>query len=51
LAAAVARNAWALIADEVISHLAGLEGSSVTVTLEIEAAMGDWSLSKTSCAQ
>ena len=27
------------IADEVISHLAGLVGSSVTVTLEIDAAI------------
>jgi hypothetical protein len=29
------------IADEVISHLSGLEGSEVTVTLEIEARMSD----------
>jgi hypothetical protein len=29
------------IADEVIAHLAGLVGSSVTVTLEIQATLPD----------
>jgi hypothetical protein len=28
---------WECIADEVIAHLAGLVGATVTVTLEIEA--------------
>ncbi len=39
-AARVGRDAGQ-IADEVISHLAGLVGSSVTVTLEIEADVPD----------
>ena len=30
-----------LIADEVITHLAGLVGTNVTVTLEIDAAIPD----------
>ena len=39
-AARVGRDA-SRIADEVIAHLAGLVGSEVTVTLEIEAKIPD----------